>query len=257
MVEKWKIALKEFLKGYEDDDDVIGALLCGSYASGNQNDNSDIDVHLILKDSASYRKRGNIESNSYLIEYFMNPVWKLKEEMEDELINGNLCTTTMFAYGKIIYDLDGKVKELQDLALSYIDSPIKAITSNKLDLNNYHIWDTLDELKVALNEESKDFNTIYYNLLDYIYDAYCEYLSIPKLSKTKRYKILTDEKFRKKYHVFKLPEKKFLDLYLVCYEEDKPVSMYNNISKLIDYYYEKQGGFNIRKFELKSDLNKY
>ena len=24
-----------------------------------------------------YRERGNTESNSYLIEYFMNPVWKL------------------------------------------------------------------------------------------------------------------------------------------------------------------------------------
>ena len=32
MIEKWKLALKEFLRQYEDNDDVIGAMLCGSYA---------------------------------------------------------------------------------------------------------------------------------------------------------------------------------------------------------------------------------
>ena len=47
MLEKWKRALSLFLEEYEDNDDVIGALLCGSYASGNETNNSDIDVHLI------------------------------------------------------------------------------------------------------------------------------------------------------------------------------------------------------------------
>lgn len=254
MVEKWKLALKEFLKKYEEDDDVIGALLCGSYATGNYNDNSDIDVHLILKDNVSYRKRGNTESNSYLIEYFMNPVWKLKEEMEDELRNGNLCTSMMFAYGKIIYDLDGSVKELQDLALEYIDRPFKNISSSKLDINNYHVWDLLDELKVSLKEERLDFNKIYYMLLNDIYDIYAEYLGVQKLPKTKIYKILTDEDYRKKYHVFKLPEDEFINLYLKCYNLDKPDRMYKNIEKLINYYYKKQGGFNIRTFELKTEI---
>lgn len=254
MIEKWKLALKEFLKKYEEDDDVIGAVLCGSYASGNYNDKSDIDVYLVLKDSASYQERGNVDSNSYLIEYFMNPVWKIKECIEKEFSINKLVTANMFAYGKIIYDVEDKVKELQDLALEYIDKPLKHITSNKLDNNNYHIWDYLDELKLALDENRSDFNTIYYHLLDYVYDAYLEYLSLPKIPRTKRVKILTDEDFRKKYHVFKLPEKDFIRLYLNCYEIDKPINMYKNISKLIDYYYEKQGGFNIRTFKERNEL---
>ena len=85
MIDKWKLALKEFLKDYEEDDDVIGAVLCGSYASGNYNQNSDIDVYLVLKDTVNYQERGNVESNSYLIEYFMNPSWKIKKYMEDEI----------------------------------------------------------------------------------------------------------------------------------------------------------------------------
>ena len=254
MVEKWKLALKEFLKKYEEDDDVIGALLCGSYATGNQNEYSDIDVYLVLKDNVTYFLRGNSESNSFLIEYFMNTKEGIKDFMEKEFNNFKHSTTNMFAYGKIIYDLDGSVKELQDLALEYIDRPFKNISLSKLDINNYHVWDLLDELKISLKEERLDFNKIYYMLLNDIYDIYAEYLGIQKLPKTKIYKILTDEDYRKKYHVFKLPEDEFINLYLKCYNLDKHDRMYKNIEKLINYYYKKQGGFNIRTFELKTEI---
>ena len=256
MVEKWKLALKEFLKKYEEDDDVIGALLCGSYATGNQNEYSDIDVYLVLKDNVTYFLRGNSESNSFLIEYFMNTKEGIKDFMEKEFNNFKHSITNMFAYGKIIYDLDGSVKELQDLALEYIDRPFKNISSSKLDINNYHVWDLLDELKVSLKEERLDFNKIYYMLLNDIYDIYAEYLGVQKLPKTKIYKILTDEDYRKKYHVFKLPEDEFINLYLKCYNLDKPDRMYKNIEELINYYYKKQGGFNIRAFKLRSEIER-
>lgn len=255
MVEKWKLALKEFLKKYEEDEMVVGAILCGSYAAGNQNEYSDIDVYLILKDNVNYQERGNVDSNSYLIEYFMNPVWKIKKYMKDEFDNNNLSTANMLAYGKIIYDLDGSVKELQDLALEYIDRPFNNIKADKLDMNNYHLWDNLDELKRCLKENDPNFNLIYYNLLGEVYDYYSEYLSIPKLPNTKIYKILTDEDFRRRYHVFKLPENEFIRLYIKCFELQRPDIMYKNIEELINYYYKKQGGFNIRAFESRTELN--
>ena len=253
-MEKWKVALKDFLSEYEENDDVIGALLCGSYAAGNETNNSDIDVYLILKDDVDYRKRGNTESNSYLIEYFMNPVWKIKEYMNEEHEDNNLATANMFAYGKILYDLDGSVKELQDLALEYIDRPFNNMGSYELDMNNYHIWDYLDELKTSLEENNLQFNLTYYKLLYEIYDMYSKYLGISMLPKTKIYKILTDFEFRKKYHIFNLPEEEFVKLFVRCFEIDKPSTMYKNISNLVDYYYTKIGGFNIRTFELESDL---
>ena len=71
---------------------------------------------------------------------------------------------------------------------------------------------------------------------------------------TKIYKVLTDQEYCKRYHVFKLPEKEFIKLYLKCYEKDKKINMYENISKLINYYYNKQGGFNVRTFKLRDKL---
>ena len=256
MMEKWKLALKEFLKNYEEDDDIIGALLCGSYATGNQNEYSDINVYLISKDSCTYKERGNTESNSYLIEYFISPVWKIKEYMESEHQSGKQSTTNIFAFGKIIYDLDGSVKELQDKALEYLDMPLDNINRNKLDMNTYHLWDYLDELKVCLETNSPQFNLIYYNLLADIYDVYCEYESIPTIPKTKIYKILTDETYRSNYHIYKIPDKEFVKRYIKCFEIQKVDVMYKNIEDLISYYYKKQGGFNIRTFKLRSEIER-
>lgn len=256
-MEKWKVALKEFLKDYEEDNDVVGAILCGSYAIGTQNDKSDIDVYLVLRDGTSYSEHGNTESNSYLIEYFKNTKDGIKEFMAKEFNNNKLSTISMFAYGKIIYDMDGSVKELQDIALDYIDSNFKNITSLKLDLNNYHLWDMLDELKVAKDEERNDFYKLYFNILDDIYDIYAQYLQIPKLPSSKVYKILTDEEYRKKYHIFKIPEEEFVNMYIKCHNVGSVELMYNNISRLVDYYYKKQGGFNIRTFNLKNERNDY
>ncbi len=255
MTEKWKVALKEFLKKYENDDDVVGAILCGSYALETQNDKSDIDVYLVLREGVEYYERGNCESVSYLIEYFKNTKSGIKDFMEKEFNKNKLSTINMFAYGKIIYDMDGSVKELQDLAVDYIDRPLNNITSDKLDINNYHLWDLLDELKVAKDEDRDDFYKLYFRILDDIYDIYAEFLGIPKLPKSKVYKILTNEDYRKKYHVFKIPEEEFVDMYLRCHSVGSMELMYNNIANLINYYYKKQGGFNVREFSLKTYVN--
>ncbi len=252
MIEKWKLALREFLKKYEDDDDVVGAILCGSYATETQNENSDINVYLVLKEDASYSLMGNTDSNSYLIEYFMNTKEGILECMEEEFNCNKQSTANMFAYGKIIYDLDGSVKELQDKAVEYIDRPFNEINTARLDMNNYYLWDYLDQLKICLKDNNPQFNLIYYKLLNDIYDIYAEYQGLPKLPKTKIYKILTDEEYRRKLHIFRLADNDFIKLYIRCFELDKPNTMYKNIETLISYYYEKIGGFNIRTFELRS-----
>ena len=107
---------------------------------------------------------------------------------------------------------------------------------------------------VSLKENSFNFNLIYYSLLGDVYDKYAEFLALPKLPKTKIYKILTDEDYRRECHVFNLPEREFIKLYVKCFEMDKPSVMYKNMENLINYYYEKQGGFNIRTFKLKNEV---
>lgn len=254
MIKKWKIALKDFLKDYEEDDNIIGAILCGSYALDNHHNNSDIDVYLVLSDTADYSEMGVVESNSYLIEYYKHTVDIIKEKMEKEHENNELNVANMFAYGKVIYDVEGKVEELQKLALEYIDKPFKTITKEQLDKNNYLIWTCLNNLKKSIDQDAFQFNMNYYELLHNVYDVYAEYLGISKLSKTKIYKLLTDFEYREKYHVFNIPEDEFVNLYLKCFDMENPEKMYRSIKRTVDYYYNKIGGFNIREFKIRASF---
>ena len=83
-------------------------------------------------------------------------------------------------------------------------------------------------------------------MLDYIYDAYLEYLGLSKIPRNKRIKILTDEEYRKKYHVFKLPEKEFIKLYINCHEKTSRDAMYNNIKKIESNMYGSDFSSNFR-----------
>ena len=257
LIEKWKLSLKEFLKNYEEDDNVVGAILCGSYANATQNEYSNLEVYLVLKNEAGYTEMGVCDFNSYLIEYFIDSESNIKRNMKNEFEMGKLNTVNMFAFGKIIYDLNGSVKSLQDEALRYIDDDIKVISSFESNYNNYYIWKLLNELKISLNENSMQFNLTYYKLLDKVFTSYLRYLGIPIILENKIYNILIDENYRRKCHVYKLPEEEFINLYLKCFNIEKPSIMYKNIDNLINYFYKKQGGFSIRTFKIREELLKY
>ena len=113
-MEKWDKALNKFLEKYENEDYYEGALACGRYVTGNNNEFSDIDVHLVLKRGNEWRERGNLEIDGFLIEYFANPVNKYEACMEEEKIERGNHTTKMFAQGIIVSDKNGEVKRLKD-----------------------------------------------------------------------------------------------------------------------------------------------
>ena len=65
-MEKWEKVLNEFLKEYVDDDSILGAILGGSYATGNYTENSDIDISIITTND-NYKKRGNVIIDDIMI----------------------------------------------------------------------------------------------------------------------------------------------------------------------------------------------
>ena len=71
-MEKWELALKKFLKNWENKKEVVGAIVCGSYITGNPSNHSDIDIHLLLSSKTKWRERGNVIIDGILIEYFAN-----------------------------------------------------------------------------------------------------------------------------------------------------------------------------------------
>ena len=49
----WELSLNKFLEQYINEDYFLGAILTGSYATGNNDINSDIDVFIVTKDTTN------------------------------------------------------------------------------------------------------------------------------------------------------------------------------------------------------------
>lgn len=254
MTGKWKIALEKFLEGYEEDDDIIGAVLYDNYEEDNLGKKSSINIQIILSGGCTYRKIGSKKIGNFLVKYAMTPYYEIENDFKNDYSTGKSTITNMFGYGKIIFDLEGKVKTLQEKALEYLDKPLRVISNSDLQKNSYYIWNLYDELTTSLEIESECFYLIYYELITLILDSYCGFKEIAKLPKTWAYQILTDNNFRVANNVFNVPEKAFIDFYKNCFIKDSKINMIKSIKFLMDYYYQRTGSFNIENFELIENL---
>lgn len=248
-MQDWEVALQKFLKRYDKKPFFEGAVLCGSYASGNQNAFSDIDINVLISDTQNWRERGNVIIDGFLIEYFINPIKRIRKEFQLDVQRGRTTCADMFVYGRIIADKKGLVGALQKEGALFLKKPIPKYKRSDLALDFYIAWNALDELH-SLAREKKSLGLAYNYLLEGLINLYFKAKRIPKLPLTKLEKIFTNSGYASKYHVQKLPDKKFITLFLKALQ----VQQVQNVQKLYDYVMDQLGGFDIAHFKIHDDL---
>ena len=112
-MDKWTLALETFLKDWKDRGDVVGALVCGSYASGYPSKRSDIDIHIILADHVEGRERGNRVVSGFLIEYFANPPAQIRKYYQEDFNRRRTMSMLQFKTGRIVFNYTGIIKKLE------------------------------------------------------------------------------------------------------------------------------------------------
>lgn len=251
---EWKEALNKFLARYEDEDYYEGAIACGSYVAGNNNEYSDIDVHIVLKEGNLWRERGNLEVDGFLIEYFANPVNRYEKYFEEESNDFNCTTIAMFANGEIVRDINGEVSKLKEKASKAVKSDIRDLTEFELLSSKYGCWDKLDELTVIYSEKRDNFYLAYYELYKELIVLHGKVKKIRKVSLTKLDKLLDDKLFRDKYGISKFYDEYDTCLIRECMVLDTRDKMMEKITSFYNHVMELSGGFDINKFVLRSDV---
>jgi len=108
--------VNELIGGLKNDPNVKGVLLTGSYAYGEPNDDSDIEIVCITKDESNSFDPG-LKFKNVPTEIFFNSPEKIRNEYWRQAIEeGHGDCVHFWANGKIMYDEDGIVKELQEEA---------------------------------------------------------------------------------------------------------------------------------------------
>lgn len=253
--QKWEIALNKFLEEWKTNPEVSGIIVCGSYITGNPTKNSDIDLHIVLKNGCKWRERGNKIVNGILIEYFANPPEQIKKYLESDRNKRRKIDAHIFTTGKIILDKEGEVKKLKELAKEYLKRSFEEAPSFKIEFGKYHIWDMMDNLEEVYNRKTPDFNFVYHSFLNVIFETYAEFKKYPKTVENKIYRFLTDKKDQKKYLIHPFQDKKFVAIFTKAIQEKNKDKMLEIFNKLAIHVQNKMGGFNIDGWKMRSPVD--
>jgi predicted nucleotidyltransferase len=252
----WEEAVNLFLKDWKKKKEVIGALVCGSYITGNPSEHSDIDVHIILGNKTKWRERGNKVVNGFLIEYFANPPNQIKKYFEGDFGDNSYQAPTMFITGKVLFDKEGEVIKLKHIAQKIKKRKFPKLSKVPLELKKYALWDNLDNLQDNYKKKRDDFYYVYYNYLRQMYETYAKYKRVPVSNINQTYSMFTDISTLKKYLEKEFPDKRFTNLFIQSLKLDSRESMLKKIGKLATHIFDSMNGFNINGWKIKSPFHK-
>ncbi len=255
-MEAWEVATNKFLEKWKSKKEVIGAIVCGSYVTGNPSKHSDIDLQIILSDECDWRSRGNVFVDGFLIEYFINPPKQHIKYIESDFNERRKVNVHMFLTGKVLFDKTGELKKLIEISKKWNEKKFKKSDKIKKEINKYALWDMRDNLEEVYESDSNDFYYVYYNFLDNVFYNYGEFLGFENINSNKLSRFLSNEKDKKKYNVNEFSDKKFVKIFLDAQKLESKNEMMIKYQKLTEYVLEKMGGFNIDGWNFKCGVEK-
>lgn len=129
----------KFIEELKSREDVIGVILFGSWARGNQRPDSDVDLVVILKEG---HQRTIEERDSQIFEI----IYTTKELGLNYWKNHKDDCAGLWEVAKILYDKDGSIKELQSEVETIIKEGKKPI--NELQFGQFR-FDAEDQVKYS------------------------------------------------------------------------------------------------------------
>jgi predicted nucleotidyltransferase len=254
-VGNWRESLDIFLQGWKGNMDITGAMVCGSFITGNPSKHSDIDVHLILSDDLDWRERGNKVVDGYLIEYFINPPKQIRCYFLQNYRDRKPMSIVQFLTGEILFDKTGDIDFLKNEARKWFNKAYEAQSNSTIELKKYLIWDMWDNLQDCVEKGRVDIPFVYMNSLQLLFSHYCEFLRLENIPYYQIVAYLTDESYLVKYLKKPFPDLEFIGLYLSAIQENDTLKMMVRYTALTELVLQKMGGFNIDGWKMRSDLD--
>jgi predicted nucleotidyltransferase len=152
-------AIKKYIASVKNDKNIIGIVVCGSYVRNELDNNSDIDIHLILRPDCDFRERGNTWIDNVEIEYFKNPPKQIRSYFEKETKSPH--TADMLANGKVLLKKSPIIDDLVLEAKEILNKKPRELTPLEIEISKYHLDDLRKDLEDCLERENGvDFSLV-------------------------------------------------------------------------------------------------
>lgn len=216
-MEKYINAIYNFIDemGYLTNPHVLGVFFYGSYLTGLNHKNSDIDLHVVFDNSnKNHLIRGVKYIEGLKIEYFEKPIIDLYESIENDFENRNVAWLSILGTSKIIFDKTGELKHLQECTINRFNEPLPKLDTETAKEYVSIINNRIEKLEKCLNDNSPNFIHLYHLTLEKIRKFYHSFNGLALVQTSKVYRVYTDKEYRESYSSYDIPEQEFVDMYL-------------------------------------------
>ena len=110
-----------------------------------------------------WRERGNKRVDGYLVEYFANPIQKVRQEISENYRAGVMVLYTMLENALVLFDQDGVFETLRRECREQFCYGLPTLTQDEQNMRLYYIWNDFDELTRAYHNATPDFKMLYYH----------------------------------------------------------------------------------------------
>lgn len=232
--------IQEFIKenNYLQNEHILGILFYGSYKYGLNNQNSDIDLHIIYDNSnPNHLIRGNTFINGIRIEYFEKTINEIYNEVEDGYANQDNATESIIGKSEIIYEKDNSMQDLQEYVLDKFKNGLSHLTENEAKEQVSIINNRMEKLKRYAEDDSCFFEHLYHLTIEKIRRFYHNLNGMPRIETYKGFKLYKDKQYQEMFSIYHIPDKEFLEIYfeLIQKQGDSKVEMYEKLKEFYDY----------------------
>ena len=200
---------------YMENEHVLGVYFYGSYLTGYNNKNSDIDLHVIFDNSdPKHLIRGNKYIDGIRIEYFEKPIEDIYLSVDNDYQNQKNALLSIVGTSKIIFDKDGSLKQLQDYTREKFSNSLPPL--EREDAREYVsiLNNRMEKLRKAAKDNSPYFFHLYHITIEKIRKFYHRLNGLPEVPTSKVFRVYTDIEYRKSFYKDEIPEDEFISMYL-------------------------------------------
>ncbi len=252
-MEPWEKAVNRFLDEWRGRGDLTGALVCGSYVTGNPSPRSDIDIHIVLTEDTDWRMRGSKMVDGFLVEYFVNPPGQIRAYFEEDHRGNRRDAATQFATGRVVFDNDGAVAALKMEAVEWLAKEFDPLDDVVVELNKYGLWDVMDNLRDLHEKDSPSFRYAYYNGLRQLLGFYSRYVGCTVYSPERVVEMLTDQATRAKYLEEDFPDRVFAGLFVEAVTAED--GLLGRFEAVYGHVVSRLGGFRLDGWSLRTPVS--
>lgn len=254
-LKKWERAVQVFVDSWKDHPEVEAIVLAGSYAVGNQNKKSDIDVYIVLADSATWRERGLRKVGEFTIEYFINPLKQILRYLDSDLQGPTRVDANIFAHCQVILDKSGVARTLIERANKDLLVKRPPLSEYSRETAKYYIWDFFEDLEHCYRTRRRDYFFLADRFLLLLLSKYCESAQIVLPAEYKIYQYLTDPDFARRYGITADLDETFRSMFVAAVEERNRAKSFALIVKLKEYVVHRLGRFDPGNWSWKSEID--